>query len=44
MPIMREFTIQMEDRPGILGQICRMLADRGVNILCGTQKFYPAPI
>lgn len=33
MPFMREFTIQMEDRPGTLGKICRVLADRGVNIL-----------
>ncbi len=33
MPVMREFTIQMEDRPGTLGKCCRALADRGVNIL-----------
>lgn len=33
MPVMREFTIQMEDRPGALGKFCRVLADRGVNIL-----------
>ena len=33
MPIMREFTIQMEDRPGTLGKCCQALADRGVNIL-----------
>jgi hypothetical protein len=33
MPTTREFTIQMEDRPGMLGRFCRNLADRGVNIL-----------
>ncbi|MFZ3211830.1 MAG: ACT domain-containing protein [Terriglobales bacterium] len=33
MPITREFTIQLEDRPGVLGKLTRGLADRGVNIL-----------
>ncbi len=33
MPTTREFTIQMEDRPGTLGKLCRTLADKGVNIL-----------
>jgi len=33
MPTTREFTIQMEDRPGMLGKLCRNLADKGVNIL-----------
>ncbi len=33
MPTTREFTIQMEDRPGMLGKLCRALADKGVNIL-----------
>ena len=33
MPIMRELTILMEDRPGTLGKFCRALADREVNIL-----------
>jgi hypothetical protein len=33
MPTTREFTIQMEDRPGMLGKLCHNLADRGVNIL-----------
>jgi hypothetical protein len=33
MPISQEFAIQMEDRPGTLGRICRALADRGVNIV-----------
>jgi hypothetical protein len=32
MPTSKEFTIKMEDRPGILGEVCRALADRGVNI------------
>lgn len=33
MPITREFTVSMDDRPGTLGRICRTLADRKVNIL-----------
>ncbi len=33
MPTTKEFTIQMEDRPGTLGKLCRALADRGVNIV-----------
>lgn len=33
MPTTKELTVQMEDRPGTLGKICRALADRGVNIL-----------
>ena|SRR6516225_2165563 len=33
MPIMQEFTVQMEDRPGTLGKLCRALSDRGVNIV-----------
>ena len=33
MPTTKEFTIQLEDRPGTLGKVCRALADRGVNIL-----------
>ena len=33
MPTTREFTVQMEDRPGMLGKLCRNLADKGVNIL-----------
>jgi hypothetical protein len=33
MPTTREFTVQMEDRPGVLGKLCRNLADKGVNIL-----------
>ena len=33
MPTSKELTVQMEDRPGTLGRICRVLADRGVNVL-----------
>ena len=33
MPTSKEFAVQMEDRPGTLGKVCRALADRGVNIL-----------
>jgi len=33
MPISKEFTVLMEDRPSTLGKVCRALADRGVNIL-----------
>jgi hypothetical protein len=33
MPTAREFTLSMEDRPGTLGKICRVLADRNVNII-----------
>lgn len=33
MPVTKEFTVLMEDRPGTLGKVCRALADRGVNIL-----------
>ena len=33
MPTAKEFTITLEDRPGTLGKTCRVLADRGVNIL-----------
>ncbi len=33
MPLTKEFTVLMEDRPGTLGKVCRALADRNVNIL-----------
>ena len=33
MPIMKEFTIRLDDRPGTLGQLCQALADQKVNIL-----------
>ena len=33
MPITKELTIRMDNRPGALGKICGALADRGVNIM-----------
>ena len=33
MPITKEFTIRLDDRPGMLGQLCQALADQSVNIL-----------
>jgi len=33
MAITKEFTVLMEDRPSMLGKVCRALADREVNIL-----------
>jgi hypothetical protein len=33
MSFATEFTIQMEDQPGTLGEFCRALADRDVNII-----------
>jgi hypothetical protein len=33
MPITKELTIRMENRPGSLGKVCQELADRDVNIL-----------
>ena len=33
MPTTKEFSIQMEDRPGTLSKFCRALADKGVSIL-----------
>jgi len=33
MPIAREFTLTMDDKPGTLGKVCRALADRNVNIV-----------
>jgi|SRR5579859_504891 len=33
MPTNKELAIQIEDRPGTLGKLCRTLADKGVNIL-----------
>ena len=33
MPITKEFTVLVEDRPSMLGKICQALADQGVNIL-----------
>ncbi len=33
MPVNKEFTIQMEDRPGTLGKLTQALADQNINIL-----------
>jgi hypothetical protein len=33
MPTTKEFTLTLDDRPGTLGEICRALADRNVNIV-----------
>jgi hypothetical protein len=33
MSFATEFTIQMPDQPGSLGEVCRALADRDVNII-----------
>ena len=37
MPVNREFTIRLEDRPGTLGKVCQALADQNVNILAFQQ-------
>jgi hypothetical protein len=41
MPVTKEFTVQMEDRPGTLAAFCRALADRNINII-GFQSFRSA--
>ena len=33
MPVIKEFTVLLGDRPSTLGNVCRALAERGVNIL-----------
>lgn len=33
MPITKEFTVLMEDKPKVLGKLCRALAKQEVNIL-----------
>lgn len=33
MPVTKELTIQLEDRPGTLGEICQAFADQGLNIV-----------
>ena len=33
MPITKEFTVLVEDRPSMLGKVCHALAGQGVNIL-----------
>src|SRR6266849_10720631 len=37
MPITKEFTIRLEDRPGTLGKLCQALAEQSVNILAYQQ-------
>ena len=37
MPVTKEFTIRLEDRPGTLGSLCQALADQDVNILAFQQ-------
>src|SRR5215831_15942425 len=37
MPITKEFTIRLEDRPGTLGKLCQALAEEDVNILAYQQ-------
>lgn len=37
MPITKEFTIRLEDRPGTLGRLCQALAEQNVNILAYQQ-------
>lgn len=37
MPIIKEFTIRLEDRPGTLGKLCHALAEQNVNILAYQQ-------
>lgn len=33
MPVTKEFTVLLDDRPGALGKFCRALSDFSVNIL-----------
>lgn len=33
MPVVKELTVLMDDRPGTLGKVCSALAHRNVNIL-----------
>lgn len=37
MPITKEFTIRLEDRPGTLGKLCQALAEQNINILAYQQ-------
>lgn len=37
MPITKEFTIRLEDRPGTLGKLCQALAEENINILAYQQ-------
>jgi hypothetical protein len=33
MPTTKQFSIEIDNQPGTLGEMCRSLADRGVNIV-----------
>jgi hypothetical protein len=37
MPIIKEFTIRLEDQPGTLGKLCQALAEQDINILAYQQ-------
>jgi hypothetical protein len=37
MPVTKEFTIRLEDRPGALGKLCQALAEQDINILAFQQ-------
>jgi len=37
MPILKEFTIRLEDRPGTLGKLCQALAEQDINIIAYQQ-------
>jgi hypothetical protein len=37
MPITKEFTIRLKDRPGTLGKLCQTLAEQDINILAYQQ-------
>jgi hypothetical protein len=37
VPITKEFTIRLEDRPGTLGKLCQALAEENINILAYQQ-------
>jgi hypothetical protein len=37
MPITKEFTIRLDDRPGTLGKLCQALAEQEVNIFAYQQ-------
>jgi hypothetical protein len=40
MPTAKELTVQIEDRPGTLGRLCQVLANRGVDILAFQASSY----
>jgi hypothetical protein len=40
MPTAKELTVQIEDRPGTLGRLCQVLANRGIDILAFQASSY----